>query len=179
MAVYVGAMSTDRRIILLRHAKSAWGLDVSDHERPLSQRGRRDSAAVGELLSDHRITPDLVWCSTALRARETWDRAARAGASARAVQYDDHLYEAVAHELVKVLRRTPDEVRTVLLVGHSPAIPDLVDKLAPRKGHKHLWKRIDTKFPTSGLASLQYSGDWPEITKHSAELIDFEVPRGS
>jgi len=172
-------MSTDRRIILLRHAKSAWGLDVSDHERPLSPRGRRDSAAVGELLAGRRITPELVWCSTALRARETWDRAVKAGARAGDVLYDEHLYEAVAHELVKVLRKTPAEVTTVLVVGHSPAIPDLVDKLAPRKGHKGLWKRMDAKFPTSGLASLHYRGGWQDLSKHSAELLDFEVPRGS
>lgn len=171
-------MSTDRRIFLLRHAKSAWGLDVSDHERPLSARGKRDSAAVGELLAARRIRPELVWCSTALRARETWDRAVKAGAGAGEVRYDEHLYEAVAHELVKVLRKTPSEVTTVLMIGHSPAIPELVDKLAPRKGHKHLWKRMDAKFPTSGLASLEYDGDWSEISKHAAKLTDFEVPRG-
>lgn len=171
-------MSKDRTIILLRHAKSAWGLDLPDHERPLSGRGKRDSAAVGELLAGRRITPELVWCSTALRARETWERAVRAGATADRVVYDDHLYEAVAHELVKVLRKTPDEVRTVIMIGHSPAIPDLVDRLAPRKGNKGLWKRMDDKFPTSGLATLGYDGDWPDISKQSAELINFEVPRG-
>lgn len=171
-------MSKDRTIILLRHAKSAWGLDVPDHERPLSGRGKRDSAAVGELLADRQITPGLVWCSTALRARDTWNRAADVGARADKIFYDDHLYEAVAHELVKVLRKTPDEVTTVLLIGHSPAVPELVDRLAPRKGKKDLWERMDTKFPTSGLATLDYSGDWAELSKQSAELINFEVPRG-
>lgn len=171
-------MSKDRTIILLRHAKSAWGLDVPDHERPLSGRGKRDSAAVGELLAHRGISPELVWCSPALRARETWDRAVKAGASADEVRYDEHLYEAVAHELVKVLRKTPDEVRTVMLVGHSPAIPELVDRLAVRKGKKDLWKRMDKKFPTSGMATLGFDGSWPELSKHSAQLLDFDVPRG-
>ncbi|GAB3914361.1 phosphohistidine phosphatase [Microlunatus endophyticus] len=171
-------MSTSRRIFLLRHAKSAWGLDVPDHERPLSGRGRRDSAALGQLLAERHVNPDLVWCSTAVRARETWERAVAAGASAGTVQYDDHLYEAVAHELVKVLRKTPDDVRTVLLIGHSPAVPELVDRLAPRKGHKNLWKRMDEKFPTSGLASLDYDGNWADLSKQSARLTDFDVPRG-
>lgn len=172
-------MSKDRRIILLRHAKSAWGLNVPDHERPLSARGRRDSTAVGGLLASRQITPDLVWCSTALRARQTWDRAVQAGASAREVRYDGRLYEALARELVMVLRRTPAEVKTVLMLGHSPAIPELVGNLAPRSGHPDLWKRIDTKFPTSGFACLSYQGNWPEISQHSAELVGFEVPRGN
>lgn len=171
-------MSKDRTIILLRHAKSAWGLDIGDHERPLAGRGKRDSTAVGELLAARGVVCDLVWCSTALRARETWDRAVAAGAKSDQVTYDDHLYEAVAHELVKVLRKTPAAVRTVMMIGHSPAIPDLVDRLAPRKGNKGLWSRMDTKFPTSGMATLSYHGSWADISKQSAELIDFEVPRG-
>lgn len=171
-------MSKDRTIILLRHAKSAWGLDLPDHDRPLSGRGKRDSTAVGELLAGRQLVPDLVWCSTAARARETWERAVQAGASARKVSYDDHLYEAVAHELVKILRKTPAEVRTVLMIGHSPAIPELVGRLAPRKGNKKLWARMDEKFPTSGMATLGYRGSWAAISDQSAELINFEVPRG-
>jgi phosphohistidine phosphatase len=171
-------MAEERTIVLLRHAKSAWGLDVPDHDRPLSKRGQRDSTAVGELLGVRRINPELVWCSTATRARETWDRAANAGASAGEVRYDEHLYEAVAHELVKVLRTTPDHVGTVMMVGHAPGVPELVERLAPRKGHKDLWIRMDTKFPTSGLAVLSYSGSWSDLSKQSANLLDFEVPRG-
>lgn len=171
-------MAVRRTVILLRHAKSAWGLDVPDHERPLSKRGRRDSIAIAEQLIGGAIRPDLVWCSTALRARETWERMEKAGAKASDVTFDDHLYEAVAHELLKVLRKTPDEVRTVLMMGHSPGIPDLVERLAPRKGNKDLWIRMDTKYPTSGMATLSYRGDWSELSKQSAELLGFDVPRG-
>lgn len=171
-------MAVKRTIVLLRHAKSAWGLDVPDHERPLSKRGRRDSTAIAEHLLDNKIHPDLVWCSTALRSRETWERVEKAGGKASEVAYDDHLYEAVAHELVKVLRKTPDEVATVLMIGHSPAIPDLVERLAPRRGNTDLWDRMDTKYPTSGLATLSYTGAWPDLAKHSAKLLGFDVPRG-
>ncbi|MBO0812559.1 MAG: phosphoglycolate phosphatase, partial [Microlunatus sp.] len=59
-----------------------------------------------------------------------------------------------------------------------PGIPELVERLAPRKGNKDLWKRMDTKFPTSALATLHYHGNWPDLSRQSAELVDFEVPRG-
>ncbi len=171
-------MARSRTIVLLRHAKSAWGLDVPDHERPLSKRGRRDGLAIGYRLVGDAIVPDLVVCSTARRSRDTWVRAQEAGARAGRVMYDDHLYEAVAHELLKVLRRTPDEVDTVMFIGHCPAIPDLVEALAPRDGHEELWARMDTKFPTSALATLAYQGGWSELARGSAHLLDFAVPRG-
>ena len=171
-------MAKERTIVLLRHAKSAWGVDVPDLERPLSKRGKRDSIAVGDYLQKQKLEPDLVLCSPAVRARETWRRAVKAGARADDVVYLDQLYESVAHELIKVLRKTPDEVRTVLLVGHSPAVPDLVEQLAPRDGNRELWIRMDTKFPTSGIATLQFGGGWPDLQRQSAELLGFDVPRG-
>jgi phosphohistidine phosphatase len=171
-------MAMSRTIVLVRHAKSAWGLDVDDHERPLSKRGRRDGVAVGELLVERGIAADLVWCSTAVRARQTWERMVKGGAESGDVRYDDHLYEAVAHQLTKLLRKTPDDVRTVLMIGHSPGIPDLVERLAPRKGQRDLWNRMDTKFPTSALATLSYAGRWAELSKQSAALLSFDVPRG-
>jgi phosphohistidine phosphatase len=171
-------MSTDRTILLLRHAKSAWGLDVDDHERPLSGRGRRDSTAVGELLAARRVVPDLVWCSTAVRARQTWQGAVEAGAAAGRLICHTELYEALAHELLRVLCRTPSEVRTVMLIGHAPAVPELVEQLAQRVGNEDLWRQLDTKFPTSGLATLGYRGTWPDLGQQSATLLDFAVPRG-
>jgi phosphohistidine phosphatase len=170
-------MARSRTIVLLRHAKSAWGLEVPDRDRPLSKRGRRDAVVVGEHLVGNGIVPDLVLCSTAVRARDTWTRATTGGASASEVVYEEQLYEAVAHELLKLLRKTPSDVRTVLMIGHSPGIPDLVEKLAPRQGKDELWKRMDTKFPTSAMAILSYKGSWSDLAKHGAELVSFDVPR--
>ena len=69
------ASSPARRLVLLRHAKSDWPDDVPDHERPLARRGRRDAPAAGRWLRKSGYVPDLVLCSTARRARETWQLA--------------------------------------------------------------------------------------------------------
>ena len=87
-----------RRLVLLRHAKSAWP-DVADHERPLAKRGRRDAPVVGRWLGASGYVPDAVICSTAARARETWDLAsaglaAAAPGAAHAVMYKPQVYEA-------------------------------------------------------------------------------------
>ena len=75
------ADSAGRKVVLLRHAKSAWP-DVPDHDRPLARRGRRDAPVMGRWLRAAGYLPDQVVCSTARRARETRQLAqARLGAT--------------------------------------------------------------------------------------------------
>ncbi|MFK0293496.1 SixA phosphatase family protein [Streptomyces sp. NPDC090442] len=68
--------SAHTRLIVLRHAKSAWPEGVPDHERPLAGRGRRDAPAAGRWLWQQHCAPDVVLCSTSRRTRETWARVA-------------------------------------------------------------------------------------------------------
>src|SRR5690348_12983247 len=95
-ARYRGLMGTQgagRRLVLLRHAKSAWP-EVADHERPLAKRGRRDAPKVGRWLGTSGYLPDAVVCSTARRARETWDLVSAQLPAAPEVHYEPRVYEA-------------------------------------------------------------------------------------
>src|SRR5690606_13880745 len=60
------------RLIVLRHAESAWPADTADHDRPLDARGRSDARVVGQRLRALGWTPGVVLSSDARRARETW-----------------------------------------------------------------------------------------------------------
>lgn len=171
-------MPKHRTLILLRHSKSTWGLDVHDHERPLSSRGRRDGVAAGKWFARHGVTPDAVLCSSAVRTRETWDRLAKGGIEAGEVSYHDKLYEAFVPDLHKVLRKLPGKVRTAMLIGHSPGVPDLLDTLAARDGKKNLWASIDKKFPTSAFAIITFDGPWSDLKAGTAKLETYQVPRG-
>jgi phosphohistidine phosphatase len=63
---------SERRLYLLRHAKSSWKeAGLADHDRPLARRGRRAAKAIGRHLREQRVEPELVLCSTARRTRET------------------------------------------------------------------------------------------------------------
>jgi len=56
----------------MRHAKSSWADDqMSDHDRPLNDRGRRAATAMGEALTARGYAPDIIWSSDAKRTRET------------------------------------------------------------------------------------------------------------
>jgi phosphohistidine phosphatase len=123
--------SQERRtlLLLLRHAKSAWP-DVPDHERPLARRGQQDAPLMGRWLRAAGYIPDRVVCSTARRAAQTWQLAQPALGSAPPAVFDDRLYDAETAQLLDVIRRAPAPVRTLLVVGHDPALPGLARTLA-------------------------------------------------
>ena len=119
-------------LVLVRHAKYSWDSDVDDHERPLSGRGRRDAVEIGQDLERRGIRPDLVLCSTSVRTRQTWQQAVAGGARAGEVRYQPDIYHAWVPELTSIIRELPETVSTVLMLGHAPGIPDLVEFLAAR-----------------------------------------------
>src|ERR1700733_6103572 len=88
-------MATDptRRLVLLRHAKSAW-VDGPDHDRPLGKRGRRDAPRAGRWLGRSGYVPDLVVCSTARRTRDTWRLAAAELGATPLVRFEPRVYGA-------------------------------------------------------------------------------------
>ena len=171
------AIRGGRTLVLVRHAKSSWDLDVDDHERPLSGRGRRDAEAIGRLLAEQSLRPDRVLCSTATRTRETWDRATAGGAEATDVQFLESIYHAWVPELVRILREVPDEIGTLLMLGHAPGIPDLVEHLCVRSDSP-FWTQLERKYPTSGLAVITATAPWRELGQGRALLASFAVPRG-
>ncbi|MFF0629178.1 SixA phosphatase family protein [Streptomyces sp. NPDC004296] len=174
------------RLIVLRHAKSAWPEGVPDHERPLAGRGRRDAPAAGRWLRQEHCAPDVVVCSTSRRTRETWDRVAAelrpahpppAGPPDAEVLFEPRVYQATASTLLQVVRGLPDRWRTALLIGHQPGVQDLVVSLAGG-GDDDALARARGKFPTAAVAVLTLPGGWACLAPGSATLTAFTVPRG-
>ena len=133
-------------------------------------------------MAEHVGRLDLVVHSDARRTRETWEalepELAAGGGEAGEVRPSSRVYEADARTLVDVLRAVPDDVGTVLLVGHNPGVQDLVVDLAGRDSQSGA-ALAAAKFPTSGMAVLSLAGPWSGLGgKPRAVLEDFVVPRG-
>src|SRR6476620_11325492 len=109
-----------KTVLLLRHAKSAWGQPgLDDHERPLNRRGERAAEAMAEYIVHNAPRPDLILCSTALRTRQTLAPLVhRLVSPAPPIALEKSLYLASKPALLVRLRAVPDDVRAVLLIGH-------------------------------------------------------------
>jgi len=168
------AMSGGRTLLVLRHAKAAGEPGVNDIERPLTAGGRRDASAAGQWLLSRGITPAWVLCSPARRARETWEgvRAALGAAApgGDAVIFGQRLYEAGAQDLLDLVSEQPDDVHTLLTVGHNPASGQLVAWLTGRSG---------IAFPACALAVIRLGESWAAVAPGGGELADLWTPHAA
>lgn len=165
-----------RTLHLLRHAKSSWSdPGLADHDRPLSGRGRRAAGLVARHFVDANIVPDLVLCSTALRAHQTLDLILPAIKPPKII-LDRQLYDAGERQMLDYLRGLPEGAEAVLLIGHNPGLHLLAATLAQPDSSAALPAR-GGKFPTAALASFRFAGPWPTLQARRAALAAFVTPR--
>ncbi|MCB9726972.1 MAG: histidine phosphatase family protein [Deltaproteobacteria bacterium] len=123
----------ERRLIVMRHAKSAWGTDAtSDHERPLNGRGRHDAPLIGQELAELEWEPDAVWASDSTRTRETWELMSEAFADPPEVTLTRELYLGDLDAIRDVAAGWSPELHTVLVLGHNPGWEQAVGELTGR-----------------------------------------------
>jgi phosphohistidine phosphatase len=162
-------MMQTRHLLLLRHAKSSWDQpSLADHDRPLAPRGRKAAKRIRAHLRREQVPVALVLCSSARRARETLELVAPPAK----IQIERELYGATSAELLERLRRVPDDISVVMLIGHQPAIGDLAIRLAGRES-----ELADRKFSTGALATLKFTRPWSTLGQDHAELAAFVTPR--
>jgi phosphohistidine phosphatase len=160
-------MPSSKRLFILRHAKSSWDdPGLADHERPLAPRGRRAVEAIAAHLNAEGITPDLVLCSSSRRTRETLEGVA-------------DLYAASCEDVLERLHQVPDEIGSVMLVGHNPTLQALVLRLADDEAATNgsPLAEVRRKFPTGALATLTFDGTWQELSPRSARLASYVRPK--
>ena len=113
-------------------------------------------------------------CSTARRARETFDRIEPALVGAT-VRHEPEIYAATVDTLLELLQSVPDATASVLMIGHNPAIEQLALDLARPSPERD---DVETKFPTAALATLDFSeARWSSLHRGGATLVNFNRPR--
>ena len=165
------------QIHLLRHAKSSWEhTDLRDHDRPLAPRGCRAAERLRSHLEAAGVAPQLVLCSSATRALQTWEGIRDGLPPETRFEVSGDLYDADARSLLLRLNHLPETVRSVLLIGHNPAMEELATGLSGG-GDDDALSRMKAKYPTGGLATLTFDGTWSELSWQGATLDDFLMPR--
>jgi phosphohistidine phosphatase len=120
-----------RRLIVMRHAKSDWANpNLSDHDRPLNDRGSRTAPLMGKYLAENHVIPKVVIASTAVRVRETLAFMLAEWPHEPEVFFEQSLYLASVETLRSHIRGLHNDWHEVLIVGHNPGLTDLVSRLA-------------------------------------------------
>ena len=162
-----------KTLLLLRHAKSSWeDRSLSDHDRPLSERGERDAPRMGQLLRSEGLWPDLILSSTARRARRTAellvaDPDEDAPDDDTDLRYLSELYLADPEDYLVAVRRVGGRAESVLVVGHNPGLEMLLQSLTDE------WHRL----PTAALARIDLPIDaWTDLEPGGGELAGLWRP---
>jgi phosphohistidine phosphatase len=160
------ASPIQRRISLLRHAEAMPERGGDDSERPLSEAGRAQAAALGVWLREQALAPQFVACSTALRTRETL---ALLQLDAP-VDYRASLYLASAGDMLAQLQQLDASVQHVLLIAHNPGMHGLAALLAGEYAREADADQLVGRYPTCGFVSMSFMGDWAPLAPQAATL---------
>jgi phosphohistidine phosphatase len=169
---------TERTLVLLRHSKAEHGGTAADIDRSLTERGHADAAAAGAWLAHREHVPDLVICSPAKRTRQTWHGVAVAlgeagpAQAAPVVRYERRAYDGSSDDLLALVRTADEAVRTILLIGHNPAVSELSAALDPAGGGDSDGLR------TSGIAVHRVTGKWARCGAEPAAVAESHTARG-
>jgi phosphohistidine phosphatase len=163
-------------LYVLRHAKSDWrDSSLKDFDRPLNARGKIAAKAIGKEMLKRRMKPDLVLASPAVRAQQTLERVQEAYGAGFVTTHESAIYMAEPEALVDLVRRAPDDVKRLLLVGHNPGLQELVLTLS---GPGELLDEAAEKFPTAAFAEIRFDADsWSEVNRGTGILECLLRPR--
>ena len=167
-----------KRLLVLRHAKSSWSSEgLADHDRPLNARGERAAVLMGAALAQRAFLPGAAFCSTARRARDTFERVAAQLPEPVPASFEKGLYLAPPDAWLERLQVADDEVSTLLLVGHNPGLEELVGWLAP-SGEAGAVARLRQGLPTAALAVIEAPAErWSQVAPGRCSLRALSRPK--
>ena len=159
-----------RFLILMRHAKSDWGDDtLSDHDRPLNPRGRRDAPRMAQWLSEVDMVPDLILSSASERTRETVSLMSGQWSTARTALFSETLYLATPESIIESINHDGGDASRLLVLAHNPGMAHLVSVLSNQF--------VD--MPTAAIAIFQTQRtDWSDFqSDDSMSLVHYMRPK--
>ncbi len=166
-----------KTLYLLRHAKSSWDASaLGDFDRPLNARGQRAAPLMAAYMRREGHLPQVVLCSTAKRAEETWRLIAPTLAGDPEVRFLKSLYLAPPSVLLASLRRLPEDIERAMIVAHNPGLESLAAQLCG-DGKKAALQQLALKYPTAALAVIQVDAPWAALAPGRGFLKELTIPK--
>jgi len=160
-----------KTIYLIRHAKSSWNHpELTDFERPINGRGRRDAPFMGSILKKLKVNPDSIISSPANRAATTARIIAHLiSYPLERIYYTEILYGADETELAELVKTIQEKTTSIAIVGHNPGLTDFANYISDAD--------IDN-IPTSGVFCANPEIDkWNDFSPGCGKLKFFEYPK--
>lgn len=131
MTEKVERIDDSRQLILMRHAKSDWTSEsLSDHDRPLNRRGRRDAPKMAAWLADQNRVPNVILISTSIRTKETVALMIDQWKQEPITIFTEQLYQASPEEIVRAIHVDGKVAGRLMVVAHNPGMTGLVSQFA-------------------------------------------------
>lgn len=162
-----------KTVILVRHAKSDWDdPSLSDFDRPLSERGKRDAPVMAHRLLDRKVEVDCFISSPARRAKRTAKTFAEAyKVDKEDIQFHDELYGAGEEVFFDVISKAKNKWKAIAIFSHNPGITDFANQLSDT--------RIDN-IPTCGIFAVKVDcEDWKDFRSAKKEFWFFDYPKNT
>ena len=152
-----------KKLILIRHAKSSWSLDVSDRDRPLTEKGIRKTEKISIASKKIFFNAEVFYSSPANRALHTASIIInQLNLSFSNLYIEEDLYTFESSKLIKFIRDIPNSFSNVICVGHNPAFTNVTNLLSD-SNIEHL--------PTSSWVEITFSeSSWANISKGVLKL---------
>lgn len=162
------------KLIFLRHAEAAAApLTGQDRNRALTEKGRMQAEKVGRDLAGSSLDLHLahLWFSPALRTKETATILCQVLPDDVAPQPVDALYDIAGPALLEMLRNTPEDTRTLIIVGHNPTIGELCRELAGEDIDAPEFDRLTEGYPPATATVFHITSDWMGLSTDTAKLV--------
>lgn len=161
-----------KRLTLIRHGNADWkNAGVADFDRPLNKRGTGEAEAIGKLLLEQELVPDLLLASSARRTQQTSEIVARKlELAARRVKLTENLYLAQCEDILAFVRATSPRVQHLAIVGHNPGISELAKFLAPKDASIN-------ELTTGAACTLTFDArSWTSLAPPAVRAVQYEPP---
>ncbi len=160
-----------KKLFLLRHGKA--GIGANDKSRPLAPRGKQDIFRLGQYLKTSRMLPDHIFCSSALRTRESFDQIKAGAAISLPVDFCDDLYLADAEYMTRLIQKFDQKISAAMIIAHNPGLAQIFHNLSQDPSNEH----HNLAFPTGTLAIIGFDiDDWSELKNDSGQILRVIMP---
>lgn len=157
-----------KTLYLMRHTQKEENLNKDDYDINLTNKGLDDALQMAQRLKDEKVIIDLIVSSPAKRARLTAETIADTTEYSKSVMYNEVIYQAFLNELMETISYTYDNVNSLMIVGHNPALASLAVNLTTFR----------EELKMGGIVKITFDCDsWIDIAKYNAKFISYIEPK--